>query len=61
MSDNLKCDMTHDCMGEVTHIDDDGFAYCTPHGQTRQQYQSCRKLRPHELRRLQRGEQLKRY
>jgi len=57
----LRCDMTEDCAEPVTHIDQDGFAYCTDHGLQRRDWQPCRKLRPHELRRLQRGEQLKGY
>lgn len=61
MTAQLRCDMELDCTQPVTYIDDDGFAYCTDHGLDRQQYQRCRKLRPHELRRLQRGEQLAAY
>lgn len=57
----LHCDMTADCPEPVTHIDSDGFAYCTDHGLERRWYQPRRKLRPHELRKLQRGEQLARY
>lgn len=57
----LKCDMTDDCTEPVTHIDQSGFAYCTEHGISRRDWKPCRKLRPHELRRLQRGEQVKRY
>lgn len=60
---NLRCDMRHDCAAAVTHIDESGFAYCAPHGEQRQasQWARCRKLRPHELRKLQRGEALARY
>lgn len=57
----LRCDMTQNCPKPVAYIDDKGFAYCTDHGQQRQRHCSCRKLRPHELRKLQRGEQLSRY
>lgn len=57
----LRCDMTRDCVAPVSHIDQKGFAYCTPHGLERRLYQPCRKLRPHELRKLHRGEQLTRY
>lgn len=53
--------MKRDCAAEVTHIDDKGFAYCTAHGEQRRQYRRCRKLRPHELARLKRGEALTRY
>lgn len=61
MTVQLRCDMETDCVQPVTYIDNDGFAYCTGHGLDRQQWQPCRKLRPHELRRLQRGEQLASY
>ena len=46
---------------DITHIDAKGYAYCTPCGRIRQEYQNCRKLRPHELNRILRGEQLTRY
>lgn len=58
---HLKCEMTEDCTGEVTHLDDSGFIYCTPHGISRRDWKLCRKLRPHELRRLQAGRQVTRY
>lgn len=59
---DLKCDMTEDCAEPVTHIDPHGFIYCTEHGLSkRSYYHLCRKLRPHELRRLQRGEKVARY
>jgi hypothetical protein len=57
----LTCDMKKECAAPVTHIDQDGFAYCTPHGEQRRMYQPCRKLRPWELRKLQRGEPLAKY
>jgi hypothetical protein len=56
-----KCDMKKDCPNPVTMIDTAGFAYCAEHGMDRRYYEPCRKLRPHELRKLQRGEQLARY
>lgn len=31
----LSCDMDHDCKAEVTHVDQDGFVYCTDHGLAR--------------------------
>ena len=58
---SLRCDMTDDCEQPVTHIDNDGFAYCTTHGLQRRWYQPCRKLRDWELRKLQRGGQLTKY
>lgn len=57
----LKCEMTNDCQHPVTHIDKSGFVYCTAHGLRRRMYEPCRKLRSTELKRLQRGEQLKKY
>lgn len=54
----LQCDMDKACEGGVTHIDDKGFAYCTKHGTQRQRsgYGRCRKLRPSEIKKLERGE-----
>lgn len=57
----LKCDMARECEAEITHIDDHGFIYCERHGEERKLWRRCRKLRPHELNRLKRGEQVKRY
>ena len=55
------CDMVRDCREPVTHIDTRGFAYCTAHGLERRDSQPCRKLRAHERRRLERGEQVTKY
>jgi hypothetical protein len=57
----LRCDMTADCRQPVTYIDDNGYIYCTEHGQERQSWRRCRKLRPFELTRLKRGEQVTKY
>jgi hypothetical protein len=60
----VRCDgWCEQAGGEVAYIDESGFAYCTGCGQRRQAdgWKRCRKLRPHELRRLQRGEQLVSY
>jgi hypothetical protein len=57
----LRCDMTEACAAPITHIDRAGYIYCATHGQERQSYEPCRKLRPFELRRLARGEQVTRY
>jgi len=57
----LQCDMVKDCAAPVTHLDRKGYAYCTPHGIERRGCQPCRKLRPWELRRLERGQPLARY
>lgn len=59
--ETLKCEMTDDCQAEVTHLDNKGYIYCTEHGIQRRDWKPCRKLRPHELRKLQRGEQIARY
>lgn len=56
-----RCDMTADCDRPITHLDQAGFVYCTQHGLQRRQYEPCRKLRAHELRRIERGEQVRRY
>ena len=56
-----SCDGWCEKTGEVAMIDQAGFAYCEPCGMTRRQYEPCRKLRPHELNRLRRGEQLTHY
>lgn len=54
------CDNVHD---GITHIDESGFAYCAPCGRIRQdsKWKRCRKLRPHELQRILRGQQLAHY
>lgn len=57
----VRCDMRSDCDQPVTYIDCKGWAYCTQHGKDRQTYQFCRKLRPHELNRLKRGQSLLHY
>ena len=57
----LHCDWGTDCGAEVTHIDNRGFIYCTPHGIARRDWRPCRQLRPHELARLRRGDTIKRY
>lgn len=57
----LACDMTKGCTAPVTHLDQDGYVYCTRHGIQRRNYQPCRKLRGYELNRLLRGDTIKRY
>lgn len=61
MTGEPRCDMTADCTEPVTHLDQDGFVYCTTHGLQRRCWQPCRKLRPAEVRKLERGEQIARY
>ena len=53
--------MTAACYEPITYIDAKGYIYCTKHGRERQQDQQCRKLRQHELNKLDRGEQVERY
>ena len=57
----LACDMTADCKEPVTHLDNKGYAYCTEHGIERRDWRPCRKLRPWEVRRLERDEPLNHY
>ncbi len=54
------CDM-HACAEPVAMIDHSGFVYCAKHGLARRAWRPCRKLRQHELNRLARGEQVRRY
>jgi hypothetical protein len=57
------CDMVEGCTAEIAYLDEAGYIYCAPHGIQRQQdsWKRCRKLRPHELNRLRRGQQVERY
>jgi hypothetical protein len=58
----LQCDMSHDCKGAVTHLEEKGWIYCSTHAGIRKfSGRRCRKLRPHELKKLQSGQPLKRY
>lgn len=57
----LSCDMERDCTNPVTYIDNKGFIYCTEHGIQRRNWCPCRKLRSYELKKLRRGEQIKKY
>jgi hypothetical protein len=52
----LQCDMDLSCRDPVSHVDNRGFAYCTKHvGPRRQGGTPCRKLRPAEIKKLERG------
>ena len=58
----LSCDMDLECKAEVTMIEEKGWIYCTYHGTHRREYgYRNRKLRPHELNRLKRGQQIAKY
>lgn len=60
-TDPFACQVHDDCTGSVTHIDQSGFLYCTSHGLQRRASQPCRKLRPHEITRLENGGQIAKY
>ena len=53
----LNCcgDNGHQCLGEVTMIDNKGFTYCTVHGAMRRMHRPCRKLTKSEISTLQSG------
>lgn len=55
------CDMVEGCTEPIAYLDRKGYIYCTKHVKARQSYQPCRKLRPFELNRIRRGEQVERY
>lgn len=55
------CDMRRECAEPVAMIDGKGYVYCAGHGAARQMSQPCRKLRPHELRKINRGEPIAHY
>ncbi|MHB8387666.1 MAG: hypothetical protein ACYDDA_13700 [Acidiferrobacteraceae bacterium] len=64
----LKCDgwcgdasAPQDCPSKVTHIDEKGYAYCTPCGIQRKQSHRCRKLTPRELKTITSGGQIAYY
>jgi len=60
-ADPFACQMHDACSESVTHIDQGGFLYCTTHGLQRRASQPCRKLRPHEITRLENGGQIAKY
>lgn len=57
----LRCEMVAGCADAVSYIDAKGYIYCNQHGQQRQAYQRCRKLRPAELNKLKAGGLVSRY
>ena len=56
----LSCDMTQACTRPVAMLDQQGYVYCEHHGLVRRT-QPGRKLRPAELRKLERGEAITKY
>lgn len=62
MEPKVRCEQDRDCAEPVAMIDVKGFVYCAGHGKDIRRYVCrCRKLRPHELNRLKRGEPINRY
>ena len=62
MTKQLQCEMSDECGRVVTHLEDKGYIYCAEHTKGRRVHgHRIRKLRPHELRRLERGEQITKY
>lgn len=58
----LRCEMDRECKDAPTMLEDKGWVYCTRHGMMRRGYSHrVRKLRPHELNRLKKGQQIERY
>lgn len=58
----VHCEWDKGCEGEIAYIDDKGFIYCAYHGKRRQESgRRCRKLRPHEVKRLLSGKQVSSY
>lgn len=56
------CDWRSECADPIAYIDAKGYVYCASHGPCRQGCGiRCRKLRLHEIRRLQSGKPLARY
>jgi hypothetical protein len=56
VTEKLTCDMERSCTRPVTHIDNKGWMYCTPHGeQRRTSGKPCRKLRSGEIETLESG------
>ena len=55
------CDMKEDCAEPVTHIGEKGYIYCATHAPDRRGWERVRKMRPHELNRIKRGQPLKKY
>jgi hypothetical protein len=59
--EGARCAMVDTCAEPVAMVDQKGYLYCAGHGLQRRAYRPCRKLRPHELQAVARGELVKRY
>jgi hypothetical protein len=53
----LTCEWGKACPSDVTHVDEKGWIYCTPHGEQRQAggWRRCRKLTSAEKATLEAG------
>lgn len=59
---SLRCDgWCTDLAGEVTHLDEKGFGYCSPCAERRKGTHRCRKLTGAELAQLRAGRPLEAY
>lgn len=56
-----QCDMREDCAETVTHIGENGYAYCAFHAPLRRGWERTRKMRPWELRWMREGRALPGY
>ena len=56
-----RCDMDDACERDVTYIGEKGWIYCATHAIPRRYWERTRKMRPHELNRIRRGEPLDHY
>jgi hypothetical protein len=57
--DLLICEMTHNCVSEVTHIDRKGYVYCRRHAEQRKMSVGCRLLKPAEIRKIENSEAIR--
>lgn len=53
--------MTHSCSSAVTHVGEKGYIYCAVHAVDRRGVERTRKMKPWELRLIQRGVPLPSY
>lgn len=52
----LRCQVTNECTGKVSHIDNKGYVYCESCGLSRRSVRPCRKMRQWEIRLLEQGQ-----
>jgi hypothetical protein len=58
-AETLHCDMEKNCKEPVSMIDNKGFVYCTKHGERRKMDVGTRKLKPAEIKKLEKGESIR--